>query len=141
MQYRHAAIRIVPVATLALAMVLAVGCAGPRACLRPGYALSVLEADGRPATDAVVTFQPVLLDADGLVVDEAGPPITVSAGEEGRVVVGPQRGDALVPIRRMRLATRIEVSLPDGRRLETLHPIKYRTRCVLLEAPPLVLEP
>jgi hypothetical protein len=141
MRDRPAVNRIVPVATLVLAALLVAGCAGPRACLRPGYALSVLEADGRPATDAVVTFQPVVLDAEGQVSDEAGPAITVSAGEEGQVVVGPQRSDALVPVRGTRLATRIEVRLPDGRRLETLHPIQRRTRCTLLETPPLILEP
>ena len=127
-------------AAACLALVLAAGCAGHRACRRPGYDLRVLEADGRPAADAIVIFQTFELSPEGEPTVEAGPEVTAAADGQGRVVIGPQRQKTVKGGKR-KLGTLIRVELPDGRRAETVHPLPKKVKCNLLEVTPIVLEP
>jgi len=116
------------------------GCSAPRACLRPGYHFVVLEPDGSPAADARVTFQQVERDEAGHVVRELGREVTLSAAQDGAVLVGPYRGRAPKPEPPLRRYTRVVVAMPDGRRVETFHAVKPRVACKILEAEPIVLQ-
>jgi hypothetical protein len=125
-----------------LALLLAPACGpAPKACLRPGYQFLVLEPDGSPAAGAEVRFRPVIVNTENEVTAQAGKRVVVTADESGKVTVGPLREDTVHVGKGMRLATRIVVAMPDGRRAETFHHLGKKTKCTVLRAPPITMQP
>jgi hypothetical protein len=125
-----------------LALVLAPACGpAPKACLRPGYQFLVIEPDGSPASGAEVRFRPVIVNTEDEVVAKAGKRVVVNADESGKVLVGPLREDTVKVGKGTRLATRIVVAMPDGRRAETFHHLGKKTKCTVLRAPPITMQP
>lgn len=131
---------LVVLGLLLLAAAAACGPA-PKACLRPGYQFLVIEPDGSPAAGAEVRFRPVIVNTENEVTAHAGKRVVVTADESGKVIVGPLREDTVHVGKGMRLATRIVVAMPDGRRAETFHHIGKKTKCVVLRAPPITMQP
>ena len=125
---------------LALLVVSACGPA-PKACLRPGYQFLVVEPDGSPAAGAEVRFRPVIVNTEGEVTAQAGKKVVVAADESGKVIVGPLREDTVKVGKGTRLATRIVVAMPDGRRAETFHELGKKSKCTVLRAPPITMQP
>jgi hypothetical protein len=124
-----------------LALLLAPACGpAPKACLRPGYQFLVVEPDGSPATEAEVSFRPVIVNTEDEVTAQAGREVVIHADSAGKVIVGPLREDTVQVGKGLRLATQIVVAMPDGRRAETFHHLGKKTKCTVLRAPPIPLQ-